>query len=116
MKPFIKQLKRYMLRWRIGTFRVAYKAARNRDMVGAASYDYLMQSGYVIMGYFWAQMADAAYTALKAGKGDADFYKTKIQTAEFYYDRMMPRARAHNKMMLKDPASLMQIAEEHFSL
>jgi len=115
MKPFIKQLKRYMLRWRIGTFRVAYKASKDRDMVGSASYDYLMQSGYVIMAYFWVQMADAAFTAIKAGKGDKDFYKAKIKTAEFYYDRLLPRARAHNKMMLKDPQSLMQLDDEHFA-
>ena len=115
MKPFIKQLKRYMLRWRIGTFRVAYKASKDRDMVGAASYDYLMQSGYVIMGYFWAQMADAAFSGIKSGEGDVDFYKTKVKTAEFYFDRMLPRAKAHNKMMLKDARSLMQIDEEHFA-
>jgi len=115
MKPLIKQLKRYMLQWRINTFRVAYKASKNRDMVGAASVDYLMFSGYVMMAFFWAQMADKDYTGMKSGKGDRDFYQAKIHTAEFYFDRLLPRAKGHAKMMLKDPKTLMQMKEEHFA-
>lgn len=115
MKPFIRQLKRYMLRWRIGTFRIAFKASRDRDMVGAASYDYLMFSGYVIMAFFWAQMADKAFTALQADGKDKDFYRAKVQTANFYFERMLPRARAHGKMMLKSPDSLMAMKDGHFA-
>lgn len=116
MKPLIRQLKRYMLQWRINTFRIAFKAARNRDMVGSASVDYLMYSGYIAMAFFWAQMADAAYTGLKVNAVDKDFYQAKIQTAEFYFDRMLPRAKSHGKMMLKDPKSLMQMEDAHFML
>ena len=115
MKPLIRQLKRYMFQWRVNTFRIAFKAAKNRDMVGAASVDYLMYSGYIAMAFFWAKMADAAYSGIKSGKGDQDFYKAKIQTAEFYFDRLLPRAKGHGKMMLKDPKSLMQMKDEHFT-
>src|SRR5690606_35183951 len=115
MKPLIRQLKRAMFQWRIGTFRIALKAAKNRDMVGAASVDYLMHSGYIIIGCFWARLADAACSGIKGGQGDTDFYKAKIQTAQCYYDRLLPRAKAHGKMMLKDPKSLMQMKDEHFS-
>ena len=114
MKTFIKQLKRSMLAWRLSTMRIAFKASKDRDMVGSASVDYLMYSGYIVMAFFWAKMADAAFSKLKSG-GDADFYRAKIQTAEFYYDRMLPRAKGHGKMMLKDPKSLMQMKDEHFS-
>ena len=114
MKPFIKQLKRAMIAWRLNTFRIAFKARKDRDMVGAASVDYLMYSCYIVMAFFWAKMADAAFTNVAAGK-DVDFHKAKIQTAEFYYDRLLPRAKAHRKMMLKDPKSLMQMDEESFA-
>ncbi|WP_301390879.1 acyl-CoA dehydrogenase C-terminal domain-containing protein, partial [Thalassolituus sp. UBA1965] len=114
MKPFIKQLKRAMIAWRLNTFRIAFKARKDRDMVGAASVDYLMYSCYIVMAFFWAKMADAAYTNIAEGK-DVDFHKAKIQTAEFYYDRLLPRAKAHRKMMLKDPKSLMQMDEESFA-
>lgn len=116
MKPFIRQLKVLMIKWRINTMRLAFKASKDRDMVGAASVDYLMYSGYIVMAYFWAQMADAAYTGLRKNVDNKDFYKAKIQTAEFYYDRLLPRSRAHAKMMLKDPKTLMQMREDHFIL
>lgn len=115
MKPFIRTLKKYMLAWRVNTLRIAMKAAKDRDMVGSASVDYLMYSGYIVMAYFWAKMADAAFTGVKSGK-DNDFYTAKIQTAEFYYDRLLPRAKGHSKMMLKDSKTLMQMNEEHFIL
>ncbi len=114
MKPFIKQLKRAMIAWRLNTFRIAFKARKDRDMVGAASVDYLMYSCYIVMAFFWAKMADAAYTNIAEGK-DVDFHKAKIQTAEFYYDRLLPRAKARRKMMLKDPKSLMQMEEDSFA-
>ncbi len=115
MKPMIKQLKRYLLRWRVGTLHIAYMARKDRDMVGAASVDYLMFSGYVMMAYFWARMADSAYSALKQQQGDAAFYQTKIHTAEFYFDRLLPRAKGHAKMMVKPAKTLMQIPDGHFS-
>jgi len=114
MKPFIRRLKRSMLAWRLNTFRIAFKARKDRDMVGSASVDYLMYSCYIVMAFFWAKMADAAFTNIAAGN-DVEFHKAKIQTAEFYYDRLLPRAKAHGKMMLKDPKSLMQMDEESFS-
>lgn len=115
MKPFIRELRKYMFAWKINTYRIAFKANKDRDMVGAASVDYLKYSGFITMAYFWAQMADAAFTGIKSGK-DTDFYKAKIQTAEFYFDRLLPRAKGHGKMMLKDPRTLMQMHEDHFIL
>ncbi|ASP38400.1 acyl-CoA dehydrogenase [Bacterioplanes sanyensis] len=115
MKPMIKQLKRYLLRWRLGTLRIAFMARKDRDMVGAASVDYLMFSGYVMMAYFWARMADSAYSAISRDPSQADFYRAKIHTAEFYFDRMLPRAKGHAKMMVKPARTLMQMSEDHFS-
>ena len=66
-----------MFMWRINTLRIAFKAAKDRDMVGSASVDYLMYSGYIVMAYFWAQMADAAFTGLKSGKQGKDFTPPK---------------------------------------
>lgn len=114
MKPMIKQLKRYMRAWRFNTLRIAYMANKDKEMVGSASLDYLMYSGYIVMAFFWAKMADAAHTKRKEGSKE-EFYFAKIQTAEFYYDRLLPRAKSHGIMMMKKPKTLMQMEEEHFS-
>ena len=39
------------------TTQVGMAAMKNPDEVGAASVDYLMYSGYIILGYLWLRMA-----------------------------------------------------------
>jgi len=90
-------------------------ASKDRDYIGAASVDYVMYSGYVVMAFLWAKMAQSAFEKIESGEGDMDFLKAKIQTAEFYFDRLLPRAKSHASMMVKAPKSLMQMDEAHFS-
>ena len=52
-----------------------------------------MYSGYVVMAYFWAQMAQAAYEKLATDVENRDFYRAKIKTAEFYFERLLPRTK-----------------------
>jgi hypothetical protein len=37
------------------------------------------------------------------------------QTAEFYFENILPRTRTHAKTMLVDPKTMMQMKPEHFS-
>ncbi len=115
MNQFIWPLFKAVTAWQQYTFRIALKARKDRDMVGSASVDYLMYSGYVTMAYFWAKMAQTAYEKLASGEGDSDFYKAKIQTAEFYFERLLPRAKAHAEAMMCSPKSLLQINEDHMA-
>ncbi|MEP7703794.1 acyl-CoA dehydrogenase C-terminal domain-containing protein [Paraglaciecola sp. 25GB23A] len=105
------------IEWNIMTLRIMVGAAKDRELVGSASVDYLMYSGYVMMGYFWALQAEKSATLIKSGKGEEsnDFYKSKIQTAEFYFARLMPRASAHKQSALASTKSLMQMNNEHFN-
>jgi hypothetical protein len=76
-----------------------------------------MYSGYVMMAYFWAlQAAKAAeLSANGQGKESADFYRAKIQTAAFYFERLLPRADAHRAGALAPTSSVMQVDKEHFA-
>ena len=53
--------------------------------------DYLMYSGYVTLAYFWARAALVANE--KSGGADDAFYDAKIKTAQFYFQRLLPRTR-----------------------
>ena len=76
-----------------------------------------MYSGYVMMAHFWALQAAKAAELSASGKGreSAEFYRAKIQTAEFYFARMLPRADGHRKGALAPTRSVMQIDNEHFA-
>jgi hypothetical protein len=103
--------------WNIMTLRIMLGAAKDRKLVGSASVDYLMYSGYVMMGYFWALQAEKSAALIKNGKGEEsnDFYTSKIQTAEFYFGRLLSRASVHKKSAVSSTKSLMQMDNEHFN-
>lgn len=115
MNKFIWPLSKAVANWQKNTLRLSLKAKKNRDVVGSASVDYLMYSGYITMAYFWAQMAQAAYEKLATDVENRDFYRAKIKTAEFYFERMLPRTKSLASTMMADPKTLMQLDEELLS-
>lgn len=105
------------LQWSALTAKLFGMALMNKNAVGSASYDYLLYSGYIVMGYFWLRMMETASAKLKANPTgpDADFYKGKIATGEFYFDRILPRTKTLAKTMGRTPTSLMSITYDQLS-
>lgn len=115
MNKFIWALSKNVANWQQYTMRLALKAKKDRDIVGSASVDYLMYSGYIMMAYFWAQMAQTAYEKLATDVENRDFYRAKIKTAEFYFERLLPRTKSLAKTMMADPKTLMQLDQDLLS-
>lgn len=84
------------------------------EIIGTASVDYLMFGGYVVLGYMWAQMAMIAQAKIAAGLDADGFYAAKLQTAEFYFARIMPRAKAHAEAALAPTKTCMGLAADKF--
>ena len=116
VQEFVGPLATLNKEWADITMKIGMAAMKDREMVGAASVDYLMYSGYVCLAYFWADMARVAAEKLAAGTSEEAFYKAKLQTARFYYQRILPRTRAHVEAMLSGSENLMDMDEENFSL
>ncbi|MEW6996876.1 acyl-CoA dehydrogenase C-terminal domain-containing protein [Colwelliaceae bacterium BS250] len=114
MHKFTWPLAKVVAQWQQYTVRLMLKGKKNRDFVGSASNDYLMYSGYITMAYFWAMMAQKANEKLTSGEGDKEFYQAKVKTAEFYFERILPRTKALSRTMMQDPKSLMQMTESMF--
>ncbi len=116
LRRYVTALSSLAVKWNWLTGRVLLNARTERDAVGAASYDFLMFSGYVTMAYFWAQVIAVAYEKLeKGGIETPEFYKAKIRTAEFYLDRILPRNEAHAEMISAGPRSTMALDKEMFA-
>jgi alkylation response protein AidB-like acyl-CoA dehydrogenase len=89
MAPFLQPLAKLGQQMTAFTGEIGMKAMANADEVGAASVDYLRVTGHLVFGYFWARMEQVALQKIAAGSKDP-FYKAKIQTARFYYSRLLP--------------------------
>ncbi len=105
------------LQWNLLTTRILLRARGERELVGSASVDYLMYSGYVMMAYHWALQAARAAELTASGKGaeSLEFYRAKVQTAEFFFARLLPRADAHRQGALAPTRSVMQMHQDHFA-
>ena len=71
------------------TTEIGMKGFQNPDEVGAAAVDYLRVAGHMVFGYFWARMAQVALREIASGNTDA-FYLAKVQTARFYFAKLLP--------------------------
>jgi alkylation response protein AidB-like acyl-CoA dehydrogenase len=116
LRRYAADLARYAAEWNVLTMRIMLMARKDRDVVSAASHHFLMYSGYVTMGYFWALQAAVASQKLAQGGAETPaFYKAKIATARFYFDHLLPRAKGHAVSMVKPSKSLMKLTPEHFA-
>src|SRR5690606_5692773 len=117
MRRFAWELAKLCAQWNALTVRIMLAARKDRDIASSASVDFLMFSGYVMMAYFWAQQAAVASAKLTSGDGaeTPEFYKAKIKTADFYFERLLPRAQGHAEAMVNPSKTLTTLAAEHFS-
>jgi len=116
LKPHFKKLAEMNKEWGDITMKVGMKAMKNRDEVGGASVDYLMYSGYVTLAYFWLRMAVVAQQKVDANEDPTGFYKAKLITTTFYFERILPRTRGLVETMLSGSDNLMALDAELFSV
>ncbi|OMH25723.1 acyl-CoA dehydrogenase C-terminal domain-containing protein [Motiliproteus sp. MSK22-1] len=114
MEEFLEPLSANVTRWQSLSRDIAGRTERNADEMGAACFDYLMYSGYTVLAYFWAQAATVAHTALAAGSDDRDFYQAKLNTARFYFRRILPRNESLARTLEDSSESLMAMDEAQF--
>ena len=121
MSEFLEPLAEANERWQELTDAISEKAMGNLDELGAASVDYAMFSGYVVLAYLWARTARVATTALAAADASApatvnsqEFYEAKLATARFYFRRILPRVEAHAAAALSGSETVMSLGDDAF--
>jgi alkylation response protein AidB-like acyl-CoA dehydrogenase len=71
---------------------IATKGLSDPEEAGAAATEYLRLFGLVALGYIWARSAKLALEKMKTAGSEAGFYQAKLQTAQFYFERILPQA------------------------
>jgi alkylation response protein AidB-like acyl-CoA dehydrogenase len=95
------------------TMEIGMKAFQNQDEAGAAAVDYLRVAGHLVFAYFWAKMAQVALAAIKAGSDDP-FYRAKLVTARFYFERLLPETAYHIRAARSGAKNVMAMDVELF--
>ncbi|MDC1044297.1 acyl-CoA dehydrogenase family protein [Candidatus Pelagibacter ubique] len=94
LKPFIKELKTHLEILSTFTDWIKEKVQNSKDDASAACNDYLKALGFVSIAHAWIKVLEVSFKDYGQNK---DFYEDKIQTANFYFKRVLPRAESHFK-------------------
>ena len=104
IKPFIVKFGYYLdILSRFSEWTIE-KAKTDKDDVSAAANDYLKTLGYVSVAYAWIKVLEVSFKNFDENK---KFYEDKIDTAKFYFDKVLPRAELHHKSAISGSSNIM---------
>ncbi len=93
-KPFVKELNNHIEILSNFTTWIKEKIQNSKDDASAACNDYLKALGLVSIAHAWIKVLEVSF---KDYDNNKNFYEDKIQTANFYFKRVLPRAENHFK-------------------
>ena len=92
LMPFVKTLNSHLEKLVSFTSWIKDKIQNSKDDANAASNDYLKVLGLVSIGYSWIKVLQVSFDDYNNNK---KFYDDKIQTANFFFQRVLPRIDTH---------------------
>lgn len=99
------------------TIQIGLKSLKDPNEAGAASTDFLRLFALVAVGFMWVRMAKVAQEKLISADTDKiAFYQSKIKTARFFIERMLPEAESRYRMIMAGAEPLMDMTEEDFAV
>ncbi len=112
VSQYAAQVERLAAEWEQLAGDLIRRARGDVEIVGAAAHDFLEYSGYVVVSWLWLRMAQVAARQLAAGGGDEAFLTGKLETARFWFARLLPRTRACVANLQAGSDSLMSITAD----
>ncbi|MDC0059585.1 acyl-CoA dehydrogenase family protein [Pelagibacteraceae bacterium] len=104
IKPLAEKLDEYLKITINFTNWVKDKMKNSKDDVSAACNDYLKVLGLVALAYSWLKVLDVSYKELSKNK---KFFEDKIETANFFFNRVLPRIDSHYKSAISGSSYIM---------
>ena len=104
IKPFTDQFTHYLSILTKFSDWISEKTKTEKDDASAAANDYLKTLGFVSVAYAWIKVLEVSFKDYDENK---DFYDDKINTAKFYFDKVLPRAEQHYKTAISGSSNIM---------
>jgi len=104
IKPLTEKLNEYLKITIAFTKWIKDKMKNSKDDVSAACNDYLKVLGLMALAYSWLRVLDVSYKELSKNK---KFFEDKIETANFFFNRILPRIDSHYKSAISGSKYIM---------
>jgi len=105
IKPFIDDFNNSLDILNKFTVWIKDKLNNSKDDASAACNDYLKALGFVSIAHSWIKVLEICF---KDYNNNKTFYEDKIQTAKFYFKRVLPRAENHFKTAITGSDYIME--------
>ena len=104
IRPFISDFNNYLDILKKFSDWMIEKSKTDKDDVSADANDYLKTLGFVSIAYAWIKVLEVSFKDYNENK---NFYDDKIDTARFYFDKVLPRAEQHYKSAISGSSNIM---------
>ncbi len=112
LAPFIQPLSKAFGRLQRATGVVAQRGLKDPNQAAAVASDYLRLFGLVAFAYLWARMAEISLPHIEGE--NKRFYRAKVDTAQFFMDRLLPQSGALFSSIMAGGDSTMDFDDEAF--
>ena len=102
--PFVKEFNHYLDILKKFSEWTIKRTETNKDDVSAAANDYLKTLGYISVAFAWVKVLNVSFNYYEENQ---KFYDDKINTAKFYFDKILPRAEQHYKTAISGSSNIM---------
>ena len=92
IKPFVLKINLYLEKLESFSSWIKDKIQSSKDDANAACNDYLKVLGLIAVAYSWIKVLEVSFEDYDNNK---IFYEDKIQTANFFFERVLPRIDSH---------------------
>ena len=102
---FVQKFQKYVELLNNFTSWLSEKNKNSKDDVSAACNDYLKVLGYLGLAHSWLKILKVSYEKYDTNKL---FFEDKINTATYYFDKILPRAQSHYLSAITGSKSMMK--------
>jgi len=92
LELFVQKFQKYLELLNNFTSWISEKDKTSKDDISAACNDYLKVFGYISLAHSWLKILKVSYEKFDQNKS---FFEDKINTATYYFDKILPRVQSH---------------------
>ncbi|MEC7378048.1 MAG: acyl-CoA dehydrogenase C-terminal domain-containing protein, partial [Pseudomonadota bacterium] len=113
--PHGEELKGAIKALETATLWLASNAPKDPEQAGAAATPYLRLMALTVIGYLWSRMAKVANQQLAAGEGNKPLLESKVVSARFFFQKLLPEVHWLLEDIQSGKDSLMAFEDDHWA-
>jgi hypothetical protein len=114
-RPHAQSLQEAVVRLKDATNWVASNGLQDPEQAAAAATPYLRLMALTIIAYLWSRMAATALADLDSGNGIAEHLESKLVSAAFFFDKVLPETESLLQEISSGKESIMALEDAHWA-